>query len=118
MAPQLKVHYSGLFKGVLLLTAFFTLGIGTIAVWLTSWSWPRILDDEGMTLRSGKRLRWQDLSGMDRVTVVNPQGQRITGRLDLRFGKHKARIVPQSLREGAEVMAFIRKVAGDEAEVG
>lgn len=113
-----KVHYSGSYKVILWLVGFFTLGIGPLAMWLSTRSWPKELDGEGMTLRNGRRVRWDELTDIRRVTVVNNMGRRITGRLDLIFGKTKVQIVPQSLEEGPAIMSYLSGVVGQELASG
>jgi len=101
------------FKFVLVLVGVCTCGVGALVLWLTTRNWPRRLDDQGITLRSGKQVAWADLSAQQRVTAVDSLGRRVSGRLDLMFGKTKVAIVPQSLVQGPQVMAYLEAVLGD-----
>jgi hypothetical protein len=112
---RIEVHLSDPYKSLMWLLAFTSLGIGTLALWLTARSWPRVVDDEGMTLRSGKRVRWSEMTDTRLFTVVDDRGRRVTGRLELYFGKTKVKVVPHSIAEGPEVMAYIDRMAGGPA---
>ncbi|MBI5723113.1 MAG: hypothetical protein HZA50_04080 [Planctomycetes bacterium] len=103
---------------MLWLCGLMTLGIGALGMWLSTKRWPRLLDQEGATLRNGKRLLWKDVTEIIPVTVVDPRGRRITGRLDIKFGKDKLKIVPQSLAEGQAVMDFIAAVLKTDLATG
>ena len=115
---RLEVHLSGSYRATLWLVGVFTLGIGALAMWLSARSWPGVLDQEGITLRSGKRVEWDQLTDVRRVTVVNDRGRRVTGRLELVFGKTKVKIVPQSLAEGHAVLEYVSQILGQEAVPG
>ena len=106
------------FKFVRVLLAVCTFGLGWIIMTLTARSWPKRIDGDGMTLRSGKTVRWADLSDTRRVMVVDQLGRRMTGRLELVFGRTKVRIVPQSLIPADAVMAAISERLGYEATTG
>jgi len=116
---KLEVSLSGSYKFVMCLVGLCTFGLGAVVMWLSARSWPRVLDAEGITLRSGRRMAWDDLTDVRKVTVVDPnRGRRVTGRLDLVFGRKKARVVPQSLRQGPEVMAFLTDALGQQVSTG
>ena len=115
---RLDVHLSRSYKSLLWLVGVFTLGIGALAMWLAARSWPRVIDQEGITLRSGRRLKWSELSEVRRVRAVDSYGRRVTGSLELIFGKAKAKIVPQSLAEGREVLAYLSRLLGEEIAPG
>ncbi len=115
----MNVHISGSYKMITWMIGFFTLGIGAIGMWWSTRCWPQHLDAQGMTLRNGKRVAWSELTDIKRVTVVNQHGGgRITGRLQLHFGKIVARIVPQSLAEGHAVIDYISQCIGQEVDAG
>ena len=106
------------FKMIRMILTVCTLGVGWFIMTLSARSWPRRVDDAGMTLRSGKQVSWDDLSDVRRVMVVDQLGRRVTGRLELIFGKTTAKIVPQSLIPGHQVMAAISERLGFEATTG
>jgi hypothetical protein len=114
----LDVELGPNFKFVTILVGVCTCGVGALAMWFTARSWPRQLTQEGITTRAGKTVRWADLDQQTRVTAVDHLGRRMAGRLDLSFGKTTVRIVPDSLVQGPQVMAFLSEVLGSEAETG
>lgn len=114
----LYLHLRTFYKVLMVIFLPFTFGIGTVILWVTTWSWPKFVDVEGLTLRNGKRYSWKDVTLLQPVTVVNRYGGRMAGRLDIHFGKKVARIVPQSLKEGGELMDYLSKVFGKEVSIG
>ncbi|MFQ5400285.1 MAG: hypothetical protein ACE5E7_11890 [Anaerolineae bacterium] len=87
-------------------------------MWLATMSWPRILDQDGITLRNGRRVRWEALTEVRPITVVDARGRRVTGRLELVFGKVKVKIVPQSLAEGQAVLQYVSQILGEDVFTG
>ncbi len=115
---RLEVHLSRSYKFTLWLVGIFTLGVGALGMWLSARSWPRVLDPEGITLRSGARVAWNQLTDVRRVTVVDELGRKVTGRLELVFGETKVKIVPQSLAEGQAVLDYLGQLLGEEVAPG
>lgn len=115
---KIKVELSGSFKMVLWIVGFCMLGIGALFMYMTTLTWPREMDEDGMTLRSGKRIPWGEITGSTAVTVVDAQtGRRMTGRLDLTAKGQKIKIVTQSIVPADQVMEMIRRKLGSE-EIG
>lgn len=114
----LRIGLARQYKVLMVVAFFFSFGLLTLILWLVTWRWPRILDSEGVTLRNGNRLLWKDLTRVQPVTVVNRYGSRVTGRIDLHFGKNKVPLVGQSLKEGALVFAFVGRVLGQDIVSG
>lgn len=114
----MDIHVNGFYKVVMFFATVFTLGLGGIGMWLQMRIWPSRIDKEGIALRNGKHVTWGELTDTRAVTVVNPRGNRITGRLELVFGKTKVKIVPQSLKEGQSVIVYINEILGTELETG
>lgn len=106
------------FKMVRWIVAICTLGLGWFLMNHTAKTWPSRVDDRGMKLRNGRQVAWSELSDMRRVVVVDEKGRRMTGRLELIFGKTTVKIVPQSLTPGHRVMAAISDRLGFEATTG
>jgi len=106
------------YKKLQVLLAFVTCGVGWIALHLSSRSWPARISEKGMTLQNGKKVSWAKLDDVKQVTVVDERGRRVTGRLDLRFGKTTAKIVPQSIVPGQTVMDYISAILGERIETG
>ncbi len=114
----MDIHINGFFKTTMAFATIFTLGLGGLLMWLQTRVWPARIDSAGVTLRNGKHVAWSELTDTHAVTVVNPRGNRITGRLELVFGKTKVKIVPQSLKEGQSVIVYINEILGTTLETG
>jgi len=114
---KIEVHLSKSYIVIMVLTGLFTCGFTIIFMWFTARCWPAVIDEEGITMRSGKRVYWRDLTEQRRVRVVRG-GSRVTGRLDLIFGKTVVQIVPHSLKEGPEVMQFLSELFGENVTTG
>ena len=67
--------------------------------------------------------RWE-VQGVEPIAVERPDGVggvpdgRVSGRLDLVFGKTKVAIVPQSIVPAQEVMDFLGEILGGPVETG
>lgn len=116
---SLNINISGTYKTIMWVSGICTCGVGAYFMWLSSRSWPKVIDEEGMTLQNGKRVLWKEMTDRRSVTVVDSYtGRRITGRLELIFGKTTVRIVPQSIVEGSAAIDFITEIIGEEVESG
>lgn len=102
----LTIEINPAFRMLLWILGIFTLGVGALGMWLQTRSWPRVMDDDGITLRNGTRVRWSECTKIVRVTAVTEHGGRISGRADLLFGKTRVRLVPQSLVQGQAVLDY------------
>ena len=102
----------------MIIGGLFSFGVITIVLWFGSRKWPKRIDTQGITLRNGKTYLWSQLSSVHPVTVVNSRGNRVTGRLDLAFGKDRVSIVPQSIQEGYRAITYIGEVTGIDVASG
>jgi hypothetical protein len=111
----LKVHLSSSYKLLMRLAGLVTFGVGALLLWLSTMSWPRLIDSDGITLRSGRRLHWGKLTEQRFVRFEDPRSaEGSTGRLELLFGRATVRIVPRSLAEGSAVLGFLTQVLGEQ----
>ena len=106
------------FKMVLWIVGIFTLGVGAIGMWWQTRSWPQTMDNDGIALRNGARVRWADCTGIERVTAVTETGSRISGRVDLKFGATRVRLVPQSVLQGPQMLQFASTKLGRDVVSG
>jgi len=106
---------AGYYIGILFLC--FLWGLGLILHFLVNNRvFPKVLDDEGVTTRSGKRYLWTDLADWERHRLVlgSTSGPRITGNLTLFFPKGKVLIGTFPIANLNEVIMFIsQKLASD-----
>lgn len=108
----MQIELSSGFKMTLWLVGLMTCGIGALGLWLTTRSWPQLMDDEGITLRNGKRVAWRDCTKVVRVTAVAEGGGRISGRAELEFGRVKVPLVPQSVVQGQAMLDYASQRIG------
>ncbi|GEM_PF-1983254 len=114
----LDVEIAPHYKKLQLLLAFVSCGVGWVVLYLSSRSWPARISEKGMTLQNGKKVAWSKLTNVERVTAVDQRGRRVTGRLDLKFGKTTVKIVPQSIVPGQAVLDTISEILGERVETG
>jgi hypothetical protein len=114
----MPIELSSGFKMTLWLIGLFTCGVGALGLWLTARSWPRIMDDEGITLRNGKRVLWRDCTRVVQVSAVAEGGGRISGRAELEFGAVKVPLVPQSVAQGQAMLDYASRRVGTLVQSG
>ncbi len=115
---KIDVHFSGSFISIMIIGGLFSFGVAAIGMWFSSRCWPSVVDEDGITMRNKKRVSWNELTAIQPVRVVSSSGRRITGRLDLVFGKTTVKIVPHSIKDGQDVMDFIAHILGVDVETG
>lgn len=106
------------FKTILWIVGLVTCGVGAIGMWWQTRSWPQLMDDDGIVLRNGSRVHWRDCSRIVRVTAVSETGGRVSGRVDLEFGKVRVRLVPQSVLQAKAMLEFATAKLGQEVVSG
>lgn len=114
----MQIELNASFKMILWLVGLFTCGVGALGLWLTARSRPRIMDDEGITLRNRKRVLWRDCTRAIQVTAVADGGGRISGRAELEFGAVKVPLVPQSVAQGQAMLDYASRRAGTLVQSG
>ncbi len=108
----MEVKLNRFYKVIMVFSTVFTLGIGGIIMWLQTRSWPKLIDEQGITTRGGKRFMWDQVKNIYPVIVRNHRGNRIGGRVEIEFEKKKIRVVPQSLENGWGVVDYISQITG------
>jgi hypothetical protein len=63
----MDVHLAGRYRAWMWLLLVPTFGIGTLGLWAYSLRWPRIVDGEGIRLRSGRQVPWTAIKGLGMV---------------------------------------------------
>jgi hypothetical protein len=84
----------------------------TIALPIWMWRrWPRSVDAEGLTMRSGRRHLWKDLRDLRRVRTLSRYGRRMTSwRLELVFATGKAELDSITFDNARDVGYFLERV--------
>ena len=114
----MDVHLSKFFKITMIVGGIFTFGLVAVVLWIQARTFPKRIDSEGITLRSGKRYTWVQLTKATPVTVVDQLGRRVAGKLLLDFGGKKVDIVPGSYAEGHAVIEYINSILGLDLQSG
>ena len=90
-------------------------GLTPLVIWLLSVKhYPRSLDPEGVTLKSGQRLPWKDLTQKRRLVVQTRSGRKTVTGVGLVFGKTQVKIAPRVLVDGARVLPYLSRVLGED----
>ena len=92
----------------LIVVGIFTFGLGALILYLTVRSYVKTLDDDAVTVRSGKRYAWGDLTKIKPV-YVRRYGRTTLNHVDLMFSGGTAGVYYQMFENGAEVLGFVRK---------
>lgn len=108
---KIEVRIKPTYIIVSLLLALFTFGIGGLVMWLMTITWPRSLDQEGITLRSGKRVLWKNATRAQPTRVVF-LGMRVNGGLILHFGNDMVSVVPASITPADQVVELVARKTG------
>ena len=104
---------AGYFIGIALLSIMWGLGL-ILHFFVNSRVFPRVIDDEGITTRSGRRHLWQNLQDWERTRLVvgGAGGPRITGNVTFYFSTGKVLIGSFSIDNLPEVLQFLTKKLG------
>lgn len=111
---KIQVEIAGSYKMVQWIVGLCTFGIGALAMHLSAQPWPKELDEDGITTRSGKRYKWDDIEKATAITVVDQLGRRVTGRLDLKAGKDTIKVVTQSIVPADRVLDMVQRKLGND----
>jgi len=88
--------------------AVLTLGVASLAKFIQEKSWPKRVDDQGLTTRGGKQIAWSEFTKMKLVnTYINSSSSPATQHYELASGKGKVVVAPYRLENGDQVMEYI-----------
>lgn len=90
---------------MLAVVGVFTCGVGALGLLLTWRRFPRRMDADGLTLRSGRSYRWSELTLRRRVAAHRPSV--VLGYDLLARDGSEIRIAPGALVHGADVLAYL-----------
>lgn len=85
----------------------FTLGIAPLAGWLTQRTWPRAVDEQGVTTRAGTQITWDEFTKITKVITRIAQTGAQTEHYELSGSKGKVVVAPYRLENGAQVFDYI-----------
>lgn len=105
------VHLSLPFLAFTFAIGIVTLGVTAIPFWVMSRRFPRRVDREGLTLRNGTLIRWQDVSSVTKG-VKTMGGTPIGVWYDLETVSGKVPIIVNNLANGRAVLNFCSRQLG------
>jgi hypothetical protein len=107
---RLELHLKGGFIAIMVILGFMSCGLTPLVMWLVSVKdYPKALDAEGVTLRSGQKLPWSQLTEKKKLVLRRGSQKTVTG-LGLVFGKKRVNIAPRALVEGDRVLPFLSRI--------
>jgi hypothetical protein len=110
IVERLDLHLKGSFIVILVLLGCVSCGITPLIMWLaTVKNYPKGLDGEGVTLRSGARVPWSSLTGKKKM-ILRRGGRKSVIGVVLTFGSTKVNIAPRVLAEETQVLPFLSRV--------
>jgi hypothetical protein len=99
-----KVPLSGCLQVIL---AVFTLGVAPLLISMGERSWPKLVDDQGLVTRGGKRIPWNEFTKVTKVVTRIGSGGGTTEHYELRSKQGKVIVPTYRLQDGEKVVDFI-----------
>jgi hypothetical protein len=88
--------------------AVFTLGVAPLAIWISERSWPKLVDEQGLVTRGGKRIPWGEFTRITRVLTRVTRGSSSTvEHYELRASGSKVIVAVYRLENGQQVFDYI-----------
>ena len=103
-ASPLVVELGARFFVLLIVGGLFSLGIASLAVWLISLRYPKVIDRDGITTRGGARHDWQ---GLQSLIPLQSDGFR------LEFQSGAVLMLPQFLSNPFAVLDYVQRCGVD-----
>lgn len=87
--------------------AILTLGIYPLAGWITTRSWPKSVDEQGLVTRGGARIAWNEFTKVTKViTKVGGSGPGVV-HYELSHAKGKVVVADYRLENGEQVFNYV-----------
>lgn len=96
--------------------AVFTLGVAPLAKWIVERNWPRMVDEQGLVTRGGKRIAWNEFSKVTKVITRIGNTSATTEHYELRHLKGKVIVTAYRLENGGQVLDYIWQWLPEEAK--
>src|SRR5215208_5565649 len=85
----------------------FTLGVAPLAGWLSQRTWPKSVDEQGLTTRVGTRIAWDEFTKMTKVITRIGRTSNKTEHYELSGSQGKVVVAPYRLENGTQVFDYI-----------
>ncbi len=99
-----KIPLSGCLQVFL---AVFTLGVAPLLISMGERNWPKLVDDQGLVTRGGKRIAWNEFTRVTKVVTRIGAGGGTTEHYELRSKQGKVIVPTYRLQDGAQVVDYI-----------
>lgn len=91
-----------------LMLAVLTLGVFPLAYLIQTRSWPKLVDESGLTTRGGTYILWREFTKITKVTMCVTRGSSSTvEHYELRSPKGKVIVAVYRLVNGPQVFEYI-----------
>jgi hypothetical protein len=111
---RFDVRLKGGYVALLVALGFMSCGFAPFIMWVTAISkYPRSFDTEGVTLRSGQKIPWRDLTERRRTVLQGRRHNTVTA-LGLKFGKVSVAIAPTVWVDGHDVLPRLSRILGED----
>lgn len=112
---RLELHLSGGYTAMLVALGLISCGFVPLCMWaMAIKDYPKALDAEGVTLKSGRKLPWRELTEKRRSILRTSGGKKFVTGVMLRFGDTRVAIAPRALKEGRQVLPYLSRVLGED----
>ncbi len=92
------------------LLAVLTLGVFPLAYFIQTRSWPKLVDEEGLVTKGGKRIAWNEFTKITKVvTRVTRGSSSSVEHYELRSPKGKVIVAVYRLVDGQQVFDYITR---------
>jgi hypothetical protein len=90
--------------------AVLTLGVFPLAYFIQTRSWPKLVDESGLTTQGGTRIAWNEFTKITKVTTRVIRGSSSTVE-HYKLGSQKGKVIVAVYRlvDGPQVFEFITK---------
>jgi hypothetical protein len=85
----------------------FTLGVAPLAGWMSQRTWPKSVDEQGLTTRGGTQIAWDDFTKVTKVVTRIGRTSATTEHYELRGSQGKVVLAPYRLENGTQVFDYI-----------
>lgn len=109
---QVKLSY----YMTVIVIGLMTLGIGYLMMGLEYRHWVQRLDELGALRRDGRRFAWDTLEQVKCVPIPHTTGgRRPLNHVELVFADGTVKVFPRMLKNGVEILYYVRTLPGGDA---
>jgi hypothetical protein len=99
-----------------IILSVLTLGVYPLAAWINARSWPKSVDEAGLVSRGGRRIAWNEFTGIKKVITQIGRGGGTTEHYELKYPKGKIVVAAYRLVDGDRLLDYIWQRLPDQAK--